>query len=94
LRDFWRRGDFGKVGEEIGRIKIEILNMRFLQFSSKSLTLKNMRIEIRKAKEKDFSAILSLVKELATFEKAPEKVTNTVEQMKNEKIAKEFVGKF
>ena len=44
-----------------------------------------MKITIRKASEKDFFAILSLIKELATFEKAPGKVTNTVEQMKKEK---------
>ena len=44
-----------------------------------------MKITIRKAIEKDFFEILSLIKELATFEKAPEKVTNTVEQMKKEK---------
>ncbi len=44
-----------------------------------------MEITIRKATEKDFFAILSLIKELAIFEKAPEKVTNSVEQMKNEK---------
>jgi ribosomal protein S18 acetylase RimI-like enzyme len=46
---------------------------------------KSMEIIIRKATEKDFFAILSLIKELAVFEKAPEKVTNSVEQMKNEK---------
>jgi len=39
---------------------------------------------IRKASEKDFPSILSLIKELALFEKAPEKVTNTVEQMNDE----------
>lgn len=44
-----------------------------------------MKITIRKANDKDFYAILSLVRELAKFEKAPEKVTNTVEQMKKEK---------
>lgn len=44
-----------------------------------------MDISIRKAKEDDFPAILSLIKELATFEKAPQKVTNSVEQMKEEK---------
>lgn len=44
-----------------------------------------MQITIRKAGVKDFSAILSLIKELALFEKAPDKVTNTVEQMGNEK---------
>ena len=44
-----------------------------------------MKFIIRKAIDKDFTEILSLIKELAVFEKAPEKVTNTVEQMKNEK---------
>lgn len=44
-----------------------------------------MIINIRKATEEDFSAILGLIKELALFEKAPEKVTNTLEQMKDEK---------
>ncbi len=44
-----------------------------------------MKFIIRKAIDKDFTEILSLIKELATFEKATEKVTNSVEQMKNEK---------
>jgi GNAT superfamily N-acetyltransferase len=44
-----------------------------------------MIINIRKATEADFPAILGLIKELALFEKAPEKVTNSVEQMKDEK---------
>ena len=44
-----------------------------------------MQITIRKASEKDFSAILSLIKELSLFEKAPEKVTNTAAQMVEEK---------
>lgn len=44
-----------------------------------------MQSTIRKATEKDFPAILALIKELALFEKAPEKVTNTVEQMNREK---------
>lgn len=44
-----------------------------------------MIINIRKATEEDFPAILTLIKELAAFEKSPEKVTNTVELMKNEK---------
>lgn len=43
-----------------------------------------MPVHIRKATEADFPAILGLIKELALFEKAPEKVTNTVEQMKEE----------
>jgi GNAT superfamily N-acetyltransferase len=44
-----------------------------------------MNINIRKATESDFAAILSLIKELALFEKSPDKVTNTVEQMVREK---------
>lgn len=44
-----------------------------------------MNIQIRKAEENDFETVLSLIKELALFEKAPEKVTNTIAQMKAEK---------
>lgn len=44
-----------------------------------------MKINIREATESDFPAILSMIKELAEFEKAPEKVTNSVEQMNREK---------
>lgn len=44
-----------------------------------------MIINIRKATEADFQAILGLIKELALFEKAPEKVTNSIEQMEEEK---------
>jgi GNAT superfamily N-acetyltransferase len=44
-----------------------------------------MKFTIRAASEEDYPAILSLIKELALFENAPEKVTNTVEQMKKEK---------
>ncbi|HOF22124.1 MAG TPA: GNAT family N-acetyltransferase [Bacteroidales bacterium] len=44
-----------------------------------------MKYRIRKATEEDFPAVLSLIKELAEFEKAPEQVTNSVEQMKREK---------
>jgi GNAT superfamily N-acetyltransferase len=43
-----------------------------------------MIYNIRKATEVDFPDILLLIKELATFEKVPEKVTNTVELMKRE----------
>lgn len=43
-----------------------------------------MNFTIRKATENDFPAVLSMIKELALFEKAPEKVTNTVELMKQE----------
>jgi GNAT superfamily N-acetyltransferase len=44
-----------------------------------------MKIIVRKGTEQDFPAILSLVKGLATFQKTPGKVTNTVEQMLEEK---------
>ena len=44
-----------------------------------------MHISIRKATEEDFPSILSLIKELAAFEKSPEKVTNTVDQMRQER---------
>ncbi len=44
-----------------------------------------LKYKIRKATEADYPAILSLIQELALFEKAPEKVTNTVEQMRQEK---------
>jgi len=44
-----------------------------------------MKLNIRKACDSDFSEILNMIKELALFEKAPEKVTNSVEQMINEK---------
>jgi diamine N-acetyltransferase len=44
-----------------------------------------MNITVRKATEADFPAILSMIKELADFEKSREKVTNSVEQMKREK---------
>ena len=43
-----------------------------------------MKINIRKATEDDFSVILGMIKELALYEKAPEKVTNSVEQMLDE----------
>ncbi len=39
---------------------------------------------IRPFEKKDLAAILELIKELALFEKAPEKVTNTVELMEEE----------
>lgn len=41
-------------------------------------------MHIRHATEADFPAVLELVKELATFQKTPERVLNTVEQMKAE----------
>src|SRR5436305_9517994 len=44
-----------------------------------------MHSTIRKATEKDFYAILELVKGLAIFQNCVEKVNNTVEQMLEEK---------
>jgi GNAT superfamily N-acetyltransferase len=44
-----------------------------------------MKITIRQASEDDFASILSLIKELALFEKAPDKVTNSIQQMQKEK---------
>ena len=40
-----------------------------------------MNINIRKAAEDDFPAILSMIKELAEFEKSSDKVTNSIDQM-------------
>lgn len=42
-------------------------------------------IIIREVTEKDFPAVLALVKELAVIDKGLDQVTNTVEQMKKEK---------
>lgn len=39
---------------------------------------------VREGAEKDFPAILSLIKELAEYERSPDAVTNSVEQMKLE----------
>jgi len=44
-----------------------------------------MNYKIRIATEKDFPEILLLIRELAAFEKAPEKVTNSVQMMNDEK---------
>ena len=40
-----------------------------------------MEIKVRKATESDMPAVLGLIKELATYEKAPQEVTNTVADM-------------
>ncbi len=39
---------------------------------------------IRKGKEEDLPQVLTLIKELATFEKAPEEVVNTIDKMSEE----------
>ncbi|MEZ4906387.1 MAG: GNAT family N-acetyltransferase [Saprospiraceae bacterium] len=41
-------------------------------------------LTIRKGEKSDYPAILELIKELALFEKAPHKVTNTIDQMNDE----------
>ena len=40
-----------------------------------------MKINIRKSKKEDMPQVLELIRELALFEKAPDEVTNTVEDM-------------
>lgn len=44
-----------------------------------------MNYTIRLSEEEDYAQILAFIKELALFEKAPDKVLNTVEFMKQEK---------
>jgi GNAT superfamily N-acetyltransferase len=44
-----------------------------------------MTVTIRKIEERDFLVLISLFKEFALFEKLPEKMTNSVEQMLAEK---------
>jgi diamine N-acetyltransferase len=43
-----------------------------------------MNITIRKGIEADYPAIIDLINEFAFFQKTPERVTNTVEQMKGD----------
>lgn len=50
-----------------------------------------MNITIRKANEDDFNQIIMLFKEFATFQKMPEKMTNTYELMQDEQ---EFFNAF
>ena len=44
-----------------------------------------MTVTIRKIEESDYLVLISLFKEFALFEKLPEKMTNSVEQMQREK---------
>ena len=44
-----------------------------------------MTVTIRKIEERDFLVLIALFKEFALFEKLPEKMTNSVEQMLREK---------
>jgi len=43
-----------------------------------------MNISIRKGTEADFPAIIDLINQFAFFQKTPERVTNTVEQMRSD----------
>ena len=45
----------------------------------------NAEIRVRQVEEGDFSQIVNLFKDFATFEKLPEKMTNSVERMNKEK---------
>ena len=62
--------------------------MNFISFFLKSITFAKKRFmnyTIRLAEEKDYPQILDFIKDLALFERAPEKVLNTVDFMKQEK---------
>ncbi|MBI4929927.1 MAG: GNAT family N-acetyltransferase [Bacteroidetes bacterium] len=47
-----------------------------------------MKILIRKAKKKDIPSVLSLIKELATYEKAPNEVKVTLRELKRDGFGK------
>lgn len=49
-----------------------------------------MAVIIRKGDEKDFPALMGLINELASFEKVPGAVKNSIEQMREEKDAFDF----
>jgi len=44
-----------------------------------------MNIHIRKIEEQDFASLILLFREFALFEKLPDKMTNSLEQMREEK---------
>jgi GNAT superfamily N-acetyltransferase len=44
-----------------------------------------MTVIVREGEERDFPALMELIKGLATFERAPHEVKNSVEQMRQEK---------
>ena len=49
-----------------------------------------MDFVVKKGSEEHFPDVMQLIKDLAEFEKAPDSVTNTVEQMANERDFFEF----
>lgn len=52
-----------------------------------------MKIKIRKGKKKDVDAMMKLIQELATFERAPEEVINTISAMKKNGFGKKPIFK-
>lgn len=52
-----------------------------------------MDIKLRKAKETDLPVILELIRELATFERAPKEVTVTLDDLKDDGFGKNPVYK-
>src|SRR5687767_9972408 len=53
-----------------------------------------MNVVIRKGEKKDLQGMLALIHELAEFEKAPDAVTNTVEDMKHDGFGPHPVFRF
>lgn len=53
-----------------------------------------MSVNIRKGVEADLPAIMELIKELAVYEKAPDEVENTIEQMQIEGFGPQSVFEF
>lgn len=53
--------------------------------------MNNKRINIRKIRESDFPELIALFREFAVFEKLPDSMINTVEQMKDDK---EYISGF
>ena len=53
-----------------------------------------MNLQIRKGEKKDIPDVLRLVHELADFEKAPDAVTNTVQEMEQDGFGKNPVFRF
>jgi len=58
-----------------------LIDNRIMSISNKKASLDFV---IREAKREDFPVIMELIRELALYEKAPEKVTNSIEQMEQE----------
>jgi L-amino acid N-acyltransferase YncA len=53
-----------------------------------------MSVSIRKGTQEDLPAVLELIKELAVYERAPDEVENTIEQMQIEGFGPQSVFKF